>query len=459
MRANDGATAGTAPLVLDANPSRVVSWRGARAVTLGEFLAHVARVAAVLPAAPGFVNLCHNRYAFTVAFAAVLSRGASNLLPPTRTPRAIAEVLDAHPGSIALCDRVAADLPPGCIVLPDLDHGIDEGGVAPAVPQVASSLVAAIGYTSGSTGTPVGNRKGWGGFHLSSANNAAAIAAAVGLAPGARASVLATVPPQHMYGVEMSVLLPLLGPFAVSDRHPLLPGDIASALAELPPPRVLVTTPVHLRALLAADPDLPVLAAVVSATAPLDAELAAAVEARWSCHVLEFFGSTETSVIGQRRTACQSEWRPYPGVRLEAVPEGTRVHAPWLLEASKTLADVMEGLPDGRFRLLGRRADLLEIAGKRASLGDLTHRVLGLRGVIDAAVFQAEAADRFGVRRIAALVVAPGRSEAELLAELREAIDPAFLPRPLRLVERLPRNDTGKLPRAALLAALEADEA
>jgi acyl-coenzyme A synthetase/AMP-(fatty) acid ligase len=38
------------------------------------------------------------------------------------------------------------------------------------------------------------------------------------------------------------------------------------------------------------------------------------------------------------------------------------------------------------------------------------------------------------------------------MARLRERIDPAFLPRPLKLVERLPRELTGKLPRAAVRA-------
>jgi acyl-coenzyme A synthetase/AMP-(fatty) acid ligase len=38
---------------------------------------------------------------------------------------------------------------------------------------------------------------------------------------------------------------------------------------------------------------------------------------------------------------------------------------------------------------------------------------------------------------------------------LRRSIDPVFLPRRLRRVEALPRNETGKLPRAALLAALK----
>jgi acyl-coenzyme A synthetase/AMP-(fatty) acid ligase len=117
------------------------------------------------------------------------------------------------------------------------------------------------------------------------------------------------------------------------------------------------------------------------------------------------------------------------------------------------LQDIVELFHPGQFQLCGRSADLLEIAGKRASLGDLTRRLLALPGVEDGVIFQLDA-DSAGVRRLAALVVAPGRCEAELLGELRQAVDPAFLPRPLKRVSCLPRNETGKLPRCALLAAI-----
>jgi acyl-coenzyme A synthetase/AMP-(fatty) acid ligase len=66
---------------------------------------------------------------------------------------------------------------------------------------------------------------------------------------GERFAVVATVPPQHIYGIEMSVLLPLLGDVQVHSGRPFFPSDIASALEQMPEPRVLVTTPVHLRAL------------------------------------------------------------------------------------------------------------------------------------------------------------------------------------------------------------------
>ena len=143
----------------------------------------------------------------------------------------------------------------------------------------------------------------------------------------------------------------------------------------------------------------------------------------------------------------------HPGVTLRPQPDGTLVEADHVAKAV-ALQDVVEILPGRRFVLRGRNADLLEIAGKRASLGDLTRRLLALPGVLDGIVFQLDERDDGGVQRIAALVVAPARSVGELLDALRRQIDPVFLPRPLRRVEHLPRNETGKLPRAAMLAAL-----
>jgi len=46
--------------------------------------------------------------------------------------------------------------------------------------------------------------------------------------------------------------------------------------------------------------------------------------------------------------------------------------------------------------------------------------------------------------------VAPGKTEQDIQQALRARIDPVFLPRPLVFVPRLPRNETGKLPREAL---------
>jgi len=425
------------------------------------FLADVAAAASVLPAplartghpaAPGAViNLCEDRDRFLVAFAAAAVRGLTTLLPPSRTPAAIADVLAQYPGSVCIAERTPAPVPPGLLLLPAPGAGAGMSAEALAEATVAADAVALVAFTSGSTGTPAPNPKTWGSVACSTAQNLAALAD-LWPADGPR-QVVATVPPQHMYGMELSVLLPLFAAVGVHAARPFFPDDVARALAEAGAPALLVTTPVHLRALIESGVALPPPAGIVTATAPLPQALAEAAETRFGCEVRELFGSSETCVIARRRTARESRWRPFPGVRLQPQPDGTLVHAPQLAQPV-ALADLVDVADCGSFALCGRQADLLEIGGKRASLGDLTRRLLAVPGVRDGVVLQLDACDRSGVARIAALAVAPGLDEAAILAALRSAIDPVFLPRRLRLVDALPRNETGKLPRAALLALL-----
>lgn len=425
-------------------------WRGTQPVSAVHFMAHVQAVAEQLPAAPAAVNLCEDRYAFLVAFCAIALRGQTNLLPSSRAPKAVAEVMAAHPGSYALGEQ-ALDAPPVHYRhLPSLMDLPPEAEGTLEIPLLPVDQVVAIGYTSGSTGVPKGNPKTWGSFHASNTGNTRALQGTV----GEHFHVVATVPPQHMYGMEMSVLMPLLGDVAVHAGRPLLPADVAAALADVPQPRVLVTTPVHLRALIESGVTLPPIDAMVSATAPMPVELAQAAEARFGAPLLEVFGSTETCVFASRRSALDEPWSLYDDVQLHPQPDGTLVRAPQLAQPM-ALADIVT-LHDGgrRFRLCGRHSDLLDIAGKRASLGDLTRRLQAIPGVLDGVVFQLESGDALGVHRIAAVAVAPGLDEHTILEAFRESVDPVFLPRPLKLVDSLPRNETGKLPRAALLALL-----
>jgi acyl-coenzyme A synthetase/AMP-(fatty) acid ligase len=438
------------PLLAAADPARVVAWREGEAISAGHFLAEVRAVAASLPHAPAVVNLCEDRYAFLVVFCAVALRGQANLLPSSRAPQAVDEVMKAHPGCHALGDQRLDPAPPGYQQLPSFDAPRPAYVEAPW-PTLPADRVVAIGYTSGSTGTPMPNPKTWGSFHASNAGNLARLHAIV----GERFELVATVPPQHMYGMEMSVLLPLLGNVGVHTGRPFFPADVAAALAAVPAPRVLVTTPVHLRALIDSGIELPAVAAMVSATAPLPVGLARAAEQRFAAPLLEVFGSTETCVFASRRPTVDEDWLLYDDVTLHPQPDGTAVEAPQL-GAPVSLADLVSLSRDGRrFRLCGRHADMLEIAGKRASLADLTRRLLAIPGVRDGVVFQHGDGDALGVHRIAALVVAPELDEHAILDALRRAIDPLFLPRPLKRVAALPRNETGKLPRAALLALLQ----
>ena len=92
---------------------------------------------------------------------------------------------------------------------------------------------------------------------------------------------------------------------------------------------------------------------------------------------------------------------------------------------------------------------MVNVAGKRTSLAHLNHLLCAIPGVIDGAFFNPDEGTR-EVSRLTAFVVTRTLTPETILAQLRRKTDAVFLPRPLHLVEKLPRADTGKLPQAAL---------
>ena len=431
------------PLVAPRPADEALAWSGGVRVGVRGFLADVAALAARLPGCAQVVNLCTDRYRFTVGFAAALVRGQVSLLPPSRAPEFLLRLAGQYPDLYCLADEAVDWCPLDTIRYPE---PLDRSPGEPPAPVLPAAQVAAIVFTSGTTGAPTPHVKLWGAL----ARGAVAEAHALGLDRVPGATLVGTVPPQHMYGFESSVLLALQNRLALHGGRPFYPGDVRAALEGVPAPRVLVTTPVHLRALELDRTDLPPLALILSATAPLAAETAAGAEARYGVPVREIFGFTEAGMVASRRTTDGPAWRLLPGVRLR--PDGDALwaeggHVP--LPARFT--DRVAVIDAERFVVSGRTADLVNIAGKRASLAGLNAELLAIPGVVDGAFFLPESGSE-GVTRLAAVVVAPGLGARRLLAELRRRIDPAFLPRPLRFVDRLPRDATGKLPAASLRA-------
>jgi acyl-coenzyme A synthetase/AMP-(fatty) acid ligase len=298
-------------------------------------------------------------------------------------------------------------------------------------------------FTSGSTGTPQAHGKTWASLLRTAELDTQRFTPTP-------VNIVATVPSQHMFGLQTTVLLPLIGGCAIFDSKPFFPADIRAALQAVPAPRALVTTPTHLRSCIAMGLQVPELQFVLSATAPLPVELAAQTESLWNTQVLEIYGSTEAGAIGTRRTTHGDAWQLHADTNIEKSDSGTFFHASHLPEPLP-LNDQLELLSAGKFRLLGRDTDQVKIAGKRGSLHELTRALLNIPGVIDGVIFMPSDAER-----TAALVVAPALSTAAILDELAHHVDAVFLPRPLIMVNQLPRNELGKLTHAALMAALQA---
>lgn len=415
-------------------------WRGAVPLSRASVLREAMVIGARLPTRRYLVNLCEQRECFVLAFAAAVMAGRTQLMPSARGETALAELRAEYPDSATITDedvrRMRTDAsPPGA--LPSL------------VPADDDRLVM-IGFTSGSTGKSQAHAKRWRALANSARLNSAAIRAALGLGADAPVSVIGTVPAHHMYGIELTVLLPLFANMSVHAERPLFPADVAAVLAQPARPRLLVSTPLHLRALAESGLDFPDIDLIVSATAPLDPALARLVESRLRAPLLEMFGSTETCVFATRRTAQQDVWKIYEGIALQAGAESTQVSAAWY-ERPQKLMDVLERRGSDGFVALGRNSDLVEVAGKRASLADITRRLMAISGVADAVAFQPDGAAAGVANRVAAVVVSRGVSAKEIAAQLSASLDAVFLPRPLVLVDQIPRDAVGKVARARLL--------
>lgn len=429
------------PLVRNFDARAIFAIRDRRPIRVEEFLAEAHQLAGLIPEREYVVNLCSDRYRFAAGLAAAMLRGQVSLLPANGTPDFLKQLRIDYPDLYCLSDEAGQRRQKTIFPYPQLERL----GAAP-VPEsrIPARQVAVIGFTSGSTGRPKPQPKTWGAL----AKSGLAGFDRLGLRAHPHMSVLGTVPHQHMYGLESTVLMVMQGGLTMHAGRPFFAADICAELEALPRPRGLVTTPVHLRLLLAEVSDPPKTDFLLCATAPLSPQLAAQAETRFAAPLYEIYGCTEAGQVASRRPTQTHEWSPLRGVQLYQDRAGTWAKGGHV-ENEVLLGDVIELRARGSFLLHGRTTDLVNIAGKRTSLSHLNFQLNSIEGVRDGAFAMPEEDDGT-VTRLTAFVVAPGLTSEAVIAALRQRVDAAFLPRPLCFVEALPRNETGKLPRVAL---------
>ncbi len=439
--------AGTGRLaLLERHPNDLIAHVRGHPVTAGRFAADVETLIPRLPDATHCFNLLQDRYTFTVAFTAALATGRVNLLPPNdrtavqaRLARDFDEVAVLHDGAEPAAGLDALDLRE---VLTPPEQAMDPQPGLPGLLQADPSAIGAIAFTSGSTGEAQPIAKTVGMFR-------GATRAYRGAIIGDETSLVATVPAQHMYGLELASLHPLWYPVRFTACKPLFPEDVRKELERVPGPRILITTPLHLRALLDSGLTFPALERVVCATAPLSPDLARQAEARLDTRVVDVFGCSEAGCVATRRLSRRSSWDPLPGFNLTLLDSGECVVDSDHADEPVVLADQVRLLADGRFELAGRLGDQINVAGKRGSLGEITALMLEVPGVQDAVAFLPPSGTES--QRPAALYTGEAERSA-IRAHLRHSLDDVFIPRPLLRVEDLPRTASSKLPREAVLA-------
>lgn len=435
----------TIPLIRHNKPDSPFAYRNGLAISAAQFLRDVMALAQQLPPHRHILNLCSDRYHFAVGFAAALLQKQISLLPPNYTPSFVARLQQNFPDMYCLTDG-PTDLQ-GIQIL-HYPASLQTQHSEPALPEIAAQQIAALVFTSGSTGEAIAHAKTWGSL----SRGAAAEASRLGITAHSGLAILGTVPTQHMYGLESCLLLAMHHGLTLVAERPFFPADICAQLAALPQPRCLITTPIHLRSLLQDNAALPTLEFVLSATATLPTQLAREAEEKFAAPLYEIYGCTEAGMVASRRTTAGPAWHPMPDVSLQQTETGAVVTGGHI-EGEAPLSDIIEAKPDGTFMLHGRTADLVNIAGKRTSLGNLNYLLNKINELDDGIFLMPDDGDGT-VKRPLAFVVTQTLSSEDILRELRKSVDAVFLPRPLYFVDALPRNATGKISREALLQLL-----
>lgn len=427
----------------------------------GDLLRDVCAVARRLPPpGPGseVLVVCGDRYHVAVAVLAAWERGHAVALPPNAAPETV-RALRRRPGVVALLHDT--DTPDEFDLRPWLGAGeeLSPGTGSAALAGIAGARVIATVYTSGSTGAHQACPK----TAAQLLGEAATLARCFAVTPARR--VVATVPPHHLYGLLFSVLMPLAAGASFVRETPLHAETVA-ATARRHAADLLVSVPIHLRSLMVLDAgELPAFAAVFSSGAALPSETAAALGGL-GLAVTEIYGASETGGIAWRRHlpgALEATWAALPGVEILADASGRLLlRSPFLPpDAAIPFAceDVIEVVEGGRFRLLGRRDGVLKIGGKRVALAEVEQRLLAQPWLADAAVAASAVEGPRGQEIVAAVVARTPGPDTELVARVRQGLlqwfDPVVVPRKIKVVPRLPREASGKLTRASLLALFE----
>jgi len=453
-------------LIAHQAPDDVIAYMQGNALTAADYVLDCTFLANRLPDAKFLLNFCKNRYLFAVGMGAAAIRQQTMLLPPTHNQEILTQLQEAYPEPYILYDDDKFETPDlsrfklDNTSLPShSDHAQQQYVESDfSVPEIPSNHIMAYVFTSGSTGKPEPHAKTWGNLCRNAQAQLDRIMEDAGFGNQVF-SILATVPPQHMYGFESSVLVALQGRQVFSAAHPFYPQDMCKELEYLPRPRVLVSTPFHLKKLMESGLAFPPVDLIISATAPMNAQVAISIEEKFQTVLQEIYGCTETGQLATRLPTTHSVWRTYGQVEIVQFTAGNDeepnavAQGDYIADPTK-LNDVLEVIDSHQFKLSGRKTDVINIAGKRSSLSYLNHQLTSIGGVQDGVFFMPQADEisdnNDKEARLTAFVVAFDISKAEILQSLRKRIDPVFIPRPLYMVDALPRNSTGKLPHQLL---------
>lgn len=356
--------------------------------------------------------------------------------------------------------------------------GIDTMLHDPEVVHRSSDDLAAILYTSGTTG----RSKGAMLSHSNLRSNAETLHK-IWHWDDNRDVLLHALPIFHVHGLFVALHCALLG---ASPVHFLIRFDVGEIMRKMPDSTVMMGVPTFYVRLLAEqsfNADLcRNMRLFISGSAPLLVETHREFEDRTGHRILERYGMTEAGMItsnpyeGDR--VAGTVGFPLPGVEVRiadeqgrALPHGQtgvlEIRGPNVFQGywqmpEKTAAEFRDGGwfitgdmasmdEDGRISIVGRTRDLIISGGYNVYPREIESEIDRIPGVLESAVIGVPHAD-FG-EGVIAIVVADGEHELasdDILEPLQGRLARFKQPGKVYIVNELPRNTMGKVQKAEL---------
>ena len=267
--------------------------------------------------------------------------------------------------------------------------------------------------------------------------------------------VLSTVPPYHIYGLLFTILAPFLAHARVLPDIYTFPQEIISTINKHKA-SVLVSVPIHYRALKVDNLSVPSLKLAFSSSGALDRSDSLYFYRKTGLGITEIYGSTETGGIAARNINEHTEsWKPadvvswkLTGSRLAVKSDFTSKEMERDAEGFCLTGDEAREDKENRFVLLGRADGIVKVAGKRVDLLDVQDKIKTLSTVSDAIVVSLPTEK--GRESVIAAVVACDLTETHLRKLLMDMLEPYAVPRRVKIVSSIARTTTGKIDRCQI---------
>jgi len=387
--------------------------------------------------------LCTTNKAVTAACVLASLAGSCNLiLPYAFSAHAMAEMYDATGFNFAIADH-PEEMPAGVeIITPRPAAGEN---INPELIRNPDEPFLSL-FTGGSTGKP----KVWSKSPRNLLAEAFYLKKKFALSD--KDLFVATVPPYHIYGLLFSVLVPFIAHARVLPDIYTFPQEIISTINKHKA-SVLVSVPIHYRAMKVDNLSIPSLKAAFSSSGALDRSDSLFFYKKTGLGATEIYGSTETGGIASRNISEKTDsWKVFDmvswkltGSRLSVKSDFTSPEMEHDEEGFCLTGDEAREDRKNRFVLLGRADGIVKVAGKRVDLLDVQNKIKNLPTVSDAVVV-ALPTDK-GRESVIVAVVACSLTGTHLKKLLMDMLEPYAVPRRIKIVSSIARTATGKIDR------------